>query len=114
MARGGYRPGAGRPVGTTKEAPAKKKAVVNSKKIDEKNTENIEKANWKTPLDYMMGVLNDPAVDEARRDRLAIAAAPFMHARVGESGKKEERTQAAKKASGGKFAPVAPPLRLVK
>ncbi len=68
---------------------------------------------WKTPLDYMMGILNDPTVDESRRDRLAIAAAPFVHARAGESSKKEERTKAAKKVSGGKFAPVAPPLRLV-
>ena len=110
MARGGYRPGAGRPVGTTKLAPTVKK----SKKTSEISTSDVDKSDWKTPLDYMMGVLNDPTVDEARRDRLAIAAAPFMHARVGESGKKEERTQAAKKASGGKFAPVAPPLRLVK
>ena len=114
MARGGFRPGAGRPVGTTKNTPVKEKAVVNSKKFDEKNALNVDKTDWKTPLDYMMSVLNDPTVDEARRDRLAIAAAPFIHARAGEASKKDERAQAAKKASGGKFASVAPPLRLVK
>lgn len=40
---------------------------------------------------------------------MAIAAAPFIHGKAGEQGKKEERAEAAKRASTGKFAPAAPP-----
>ncbi|WP_435168343.1 hypothetical protein [Falsirhodobacter sp. 1013] len=36
----------------------------------------------KTPLEYMLGVMNNATANEARRDRLAIAAAPFMHSRA--------------------------------
>lgn len=34
------------------------------------------------PLDYMLRVMRDESIDNDRRDRLAIAAAPFMHARL--------------------------------
>lgn len=114
MASGGYRPGAGRPIGTTKNSSIVKREPKKSKKIVASEKINLDKKDWKTPLEYMMSVLNDSSVDESRRDRLAIAAAPFVHARAGEGGKKDERQAAAKKASSGKFSPVAPPLRLVK
>ena len=65
------------------------------------------------PLDYMLMVINDEGADKDRRDRLAIAAAPFLHGKIGESGVKAERNRAAVKAGVGKFAPVAPPLKLV-
>lgn len=64
----------------------------------------------------MLGVMNDTAADEARRDRMAIAAAPFVHARVDASGgKKAERQANAERAvaQGGKFAPPAPPKLIV-
>ena len=35
------------------------------------------------PLDYMLSVVRDPAVEPERRDRMAVAAAPFVHARLG-------------------------------
>ena len=35
-----------------------------------------------TPLDYMMRVMRDEEVDEARRDWAAQAAAPYLHARL--------------------------------
>lgn len=112
MARGGYRPGAGRPIGTTTESRPTKRAMV--KKKEPVKVSVAMPLRSKTPLEYMLDIVNDDNADEARRDRLAIAAAPFIHARAGEGGKKEERQAAAKKASTGKFAPVAPPLRLVK
>src|SRR4051794_35513527 len=31
------------------------------------------------PLAYMLRVMNDPGAEPERRDRMAIAAAPFMH-----------------------------------
>jgi hypothetical protein len=35
-----------------------------------------------TPLEHMLAVLHDPAVDADRRDRMAIAAAPYLHPRL--------------------------------
>lgn len=35
-----------------------------------------------TPLDYMLRVLRDPAVDHDRRDRMAERAAPYIHPRL--------------------------------
>ncbi len=61
MPRGGYRPGAGRPAGSKKCDPAVAQR----------------------PLEYMLSVLNDDAAEVARRDRMAIAAAPYIHALAG-------------------------------
>lgn len=60
----------------------------------------------------MLAVMNDDMADDLRRDRMAIAAAPFCHPRkepVG-PGKREAAQEAAEAASaaGGKFAP--PPM----
>jgi len=38
--------------------------------------------NGLTPLDYMLQVLRDPAADLERRDKMAIAAAPYLHPRL--------------------------------
>jgi len=116
MAAGGYRVGAGRPVGAKGKAKGKvykKKAeLIDSLSDDDKK--NLEAENL-TPLDYMLKVMNDTKEDDGRRDRMAIAAAPFIHSRKGEgAGKKQEREDRAKAAGGGKFAPSAPPLKVVK
>jgi hypothetical protein len=34
------------------------------------------------PLDYMLSVMRAPAVDQKRRDAMAMAAAPYLHARL--------------------------------
>jgi len=89
---GGARPGAGR--------KPKKVAPV---KIEESAD----------PQKFLIDLMNDPSADPRMRLDAAKALMPFMHSKPG-TGKKEERAQAAKKAGAGKFAPVAPPLRLVK
>lgn len=35
-----------------------------------------------TPLEYMLSVMRDPEVRTERRDAMAIAAAPYMHAKL--------------------------------
>jgi hypothetical protein len=34
------------------------------------------------PLDYMLSVMRDRAADHRRRDAMAMAAAPYLHARL--------------------------------
>jgi hypothetical protein len=36
-----------------------------------------------SPLEYMLGVMRDPAADDKRRDDMAKAAAPYAHSRLG-------------------------------
>lgn len=92
---GGARPGAGRPKKGQGMAEVPAQAA----------------AAGKTPLQHMLDVMNDESADPGRRDRMAIAAAPYVHraARTGQPGVKDQRTEAAKRASQGKFAPSAPP-----
>jgi phage terminase small subunit len=94
MAKGGYKPGGGRP--PKQDLP------------DVPVDGDVEPGN-EVPLDYMLRIMNDPRANQARRDRMAIAAAPFMHARVGETGKKDEKQKRAKTAGEGKFSSAEPP-----
>lgn len=66
------------------------------------------------PKKFLQSVMNDELADPRIRMDAAKALLPFMHQKIGEGGKKDERLNAAKKVATGKFAPVAPPLRLVK
>lgn len=67
-----------------------------------------------TPLEYALHVMNDPREPKERRDRLAVAAMPFVHVKKGEGGKREKAVDDANKAGTGKFATIAAPLRAVK
>ena len=64
---------------------------------------------YKDPKDFLMAVMNDVESDMKTRSEAAKALMPFIHQRKGETGKKEEKEAAAKKASTGKFG-----LRAVK
>lgn len=68
MARGGNRPGAGRPAGQQ-----------NRRTIEQ--TEEIE-ASGLTPLEYLTQIYRDPLIDESRRIDAAKAAAPYVHAKL--------------------------------
>jgi len=88
VAKGGYRPNAGR--------PRKGDSAPN-----DEIREGAERLNV-TPLEYMLGVINDTSIDPSRRDRMAVAAAPFVHPKAGEAtGKKAERDAQAKVAGNG-------------
>lgn len=111
MARGGYRDGAGRPKGTSKKEVVAKIVKERKQQIasgDETKKQSITKI--RTPLEHMLEVMNDDNADEMRRDRMAIAAAPFVHAKAGEKGIKETRLEEAKKTSGKYTSPPPPPM----
>jgi hypothetical protein len=65
--RGGARPGAGRPKGSTErrflEQPEQRKRYKNAT----------------TPIEYLLAVMNDPLADFRRRDRAARAAVKYCH-----------------------------------
>jgi phage terminase small subunit len=65
--------------------------------IDEADLHNM------SPLDYMMSVIRDPTASKTRRDRMAIAAAPYVHGKVADiaKGKKDQQTDAAWMAGMG-------------
>ena len=113
MARGGYRPGAGRPKSSKNPRKSGKRVPVAAEKSPVMVSVPSEDGTKKLPLDYMIDVMNDPEAEQSRRDRMAIAATPFMHPKYGESGKKEEKKKAAEAAGSGKFKPAAPPKLVV-
>jgi hypothetical protein len=39
-------------------------------------------ASGETPLDYMLRIMRDEAVDPERRDQMARSAAPYLHAKL--------------------------------
>jgi phage terminase small subunit len=85
------------------------KPLLSAEDAKKAKSENLD------PLAYMLKVMNDPNEEASRRDRMAIAAAPFCHARKGEgTGKKEEKDDRAKLAGKGRFAPSQAPLKVVK
>jgi len=110
MARGGFRVGAGRPKGS-------KGGQRQPPKVDGIPVEVIVSAKIEgvTPLEYMLKVMNNPEADQARRDRMAMAAAPFVHPRVADNrfGKKDGDAAAAEEAAAGKFAPPKAPKLVV-
>src|SRR3954452_5433889 len=87
--RGGERPGAGRPKRSMQPRRDRMMTALVSGRL--------------SPLEYMLSVMNDPDADPARRDRMAVAAAPYVHVRVAAArlGKKEAAEQAALTAERG-------------
>jgi len=55
------------------------------------------------PLDYMLAVIRDSTAAQTRRDRMAIAAAPYCHPRVADAvkGKKDAQAEAVVTAGAG-------------
>ena len=110
MAKGGYRPGAGRPRGST-TAGKKVKAAEKALQAAPQGSHRFE-----TALDFAMAAINgEVEADMDGKIRLAIAAMPFQHPKkeATAAGKKEQREEKAKAAASGKFAPPAPPKLVV-
>lgn len=137
MPKGGYKPNGGRPRMKPLPDPnapkrgrgrPRKDGVLIPPQVKAENAEKIKEVVEKvmqdipehkeaykklTPLEYALEVMNDPSIDEMRRDRMAIAALPFMHPKKGEIGKREADVDNAKVASKGKFSPAPAPKLVV-
>lgn len=96
MARGGIRCGSGRPKGAKN-----KSAMV------------IETPSTNDPKEFLLSIMNDVNADPRARIDAAKCLMPFCHPKLGEGGKKDQKQDAAKAASQGKFAPKAPPKLVI-
>ena len=61
------------------------------------------------PKEFLLSVMDSDEADARMRMDAAKALMPFMHLKLGEGGKKEQKQDATKAALGGKFA-VKPTL----
>lgn len=88
--KGGFRPNAGRPKYKRTLTPP------GDRQPPQLATEN------RLPIEYMLAVMNDPSADVSRRDRMAIAAAPFCHRREADhrQTKKDQRSEASRSVGG--------------
>lgn len=88
MARGGARTGAGR---------------------KPRQPELMNIGRHETPLEFLLAVMNKAELDMRLRLDAAKSAAIYIHAKMADSGQKEEKQNAAKKAGRGRFAASTPP-----
>lgn len=124
---GGFRPGAGRPKGSSKAGrvvapkkpanrpvaakPVPPAALSNPGVTPEQPDAPTPETAYDDPLLFLLEKMNDPGLDMPLRVRAAIAAVQYKHPKAGDGGKKESVADAAKKAGAGRFAPTAPPPR---
>lgn len=92
---GGSRPGAGRP---PKEVQKLEIPVPVGDTLAHKD-----------PKVFLLALMNDLEADVKLRADAAKSLMPFMHQRLGEGGKKDQKQGDAEKVAGGKFAASAPP-----
>ena len=151
MARGGFRPGAGRKPKAKAAQVVDFPAVAAQEPVESKATNTPGGSfalpdgqrspdlpeNWpfgtvqhaevkgkpeepkaptviRTAREYLHFVVNDPESDPKLRLDAAKRLIEFEESKPGAMGKKEERKEAAKRVSGGKFGAAAVPLALVK
>jgi hypothetical protein len=108
---GGRRPGAGRKAGVANKLTQQFRAAV--------------AASGQDPLEYMLAVMRDPKADQDRRDRMAVAAAPYLvpklavvdsTVRVEATAKpqtEEERREEARQAIRAAFAERPEPQKVI-
>jgi phage terminase small subunit len=102
MPRGGKRPGAGRP----------KKGSERPKVDVEKAKAEIAAAGVTDSKVFLERVLSGLVLPSATQMEAARCLLPFQHAKLGETGKKEQRNEAAKGVVS-RFAPAPPRLAVL-
>ena len=96
MPSGGKRPGAGRPKGARNKKRAQKLGRI---RLSRRELDAVSRGT--TPLEYCLSVMRDLTVNVDRRDKLAVAAMPYCHAKLerpAKLGKKELQELAAEEA----------------
>ena len=88
--RGGVRPGAGRPKSGPVLLP------------------DLPATN--DPLAFLLALVNEPTADMRLRLNAAVTLMPYVHVKAGETGKKDAKQDAAKKASVGRLTPSHAPV----
>jgi hypothetical protein len=93
MPKTGYKHGSGRPLG----------AVSRVRSLSDEQIRSEASRRDMSPLAYMLDVMNDPVVDPIRRDRMAVAVAPFVHPKADTIalGKKQAAEQEAQTVDQG-------------
>lgn len=82
---------------------------------DDKGGEFIETLpRTDDPLVWLLALMNEPKAKIFDRRNAAQKAVDYFHGKKGESGKKDEKADAAKRATVGRFASAPPPLKAVK
>lgn len=61
------------------------------------------------PREFLKKAMNDRLLESKLKIQAAIALLPYDHAKLGETGKKEQKDQAAGEVVKGRFAPAPPP-----
>lgn len=96
-------------------APKAKTAEPDTELPDDGPTFDLARAlTFTDPKAFLIAAMNDPEAEAKLRVDAAKALMPFMHQRKGETGKKEEKQDAAEKAAAGMYGTGKPPLRSVK
>jgi phage terminase small subunit len=109
---GGKRPGAGRKPKNQQQKPAAQPKVPATS--NEAPGADLPATRSQTPLNYLLEVMNDPKAEQALRVRAALGAAPYVHGKATELGKKDAKQLAALGVTkSSRFTPAAAPLKLV-
>jgi phage terminase small subunit len=69
--------------------------------------------SFKTPIEFWQHVLQDPGSSMSAKANAAYSLAPYVHPKVAPTAKKEETKGKAKEASKGRFGARPAPLKLV-
>ena len=125
MPRGGARPGAGRkkkdrgaepatlPSGWLRADSARAQIQVDAGAGGGQGQIDPGSLPTRDPLEFMLDVMQGRVQATSAQMQAAVAVAPYVHPKKGETGKKAAANEAAKGTAGkGRFAAAAPP-RLV-
>ncbi|MEJ2789473.1 MULTISPECIES: terminase small subunit [unclassified Pseudoxanthomonas] len=116
----GYAPGSAAQAGDRlAKHPAVRKAIAAATKtgpgVDTKTSAPaMPRSKYNDPKSFLLDVMNLDGLPIAVRADAAFKLMPYMHARMGETGKKESAKEKARDIARGrsKFATKAPPPRL--
>jgi phage terminase small subunit len=95
--------------------PAEVKAAgkVNSPPEEETAEDGLLFAEFDDPRDFLVAVMNEQAAEPRLRVDAAKALMPYIHGKVADQGKKEQKVVAAGEVNKGRFGSRPPPKLVV-